>query len=480
MNNPQDIEKNEQHTTGDNTSDNIDPTTAEHIDGDTSGDSVPIAPQIFAESLQNGPQWYGVSYQNQGGPVYTDYAAQYGGEPSKPNRKKRIAVIAVCIAIAVLLSGLAGFGGAMLYNNLLETDGLSNTDQTTNNPTLELDENIHSNEENTGYDYGSVTLEKNDGSTLVESVTGSAGDRAMTPIEATAVAKNSVVEIMTTVSSGNGSVSAGAGSGVIIHADGIIVTNNHVIEGAQRVYVRLTNGNTYEATVRGTDEDGDIAVIKIAPKEALTVAKLGYSGALIEGEEVLAIGNPLGELGGTVTNGIISCVEREVQVGDVTMTLLQTNAAINSGNSGGGLFNLAGELIGIVNAKYSATGVEGLGFAIPIDTAMISINQLLTLGYIPDIPSMGIVLAEGSVRIGPWPYTIREVVYVYDAVGHGQFKNQDIVVSVDGVNVSTLPELKRVVRSHKVGDVITVVVQRNNQNVSLNVTLIEHVPTNAN
>ncbi|MBQ8341553.1 MAG: trypsin-like peptidase domain-containing protein [Clostridia bacterium] len=225
--------------------------------------------------------------------------------------------------------------------------------------------------------------------------------------------------------------------------------------------------------MRGVDEDGDIAIIKIDPKETLCVAKLGYSGALVEGEEVIAIGNPLGELGGTVTDGIISQVEREVQVDDVTMTLLQTNAAINSGNSGGGLFNMAGELIGVVNAKYSAAGVEGLGFAIPIDTAVISINHLLQLGYIPNIPSLGVTLSEGTVRSG---FTYRKVVYVYNADESGAFEYQDIFVSVEGVSVSSLSEVKQVIRSHRVGETVTVVVSRNGVERSVEVKLVEYIP----
>ena len=468
MNQPEDFEKNEQKTAEDVGCD------SKEIDPVTEGKSAPIDPEIFAQSVQNGPQWYGVAYPGQDRPIYTDYS-EIGKPRVKESKQKKVVLITVCVILVVALALLAGLGGAYLYQNIKEALAPSNTDLG-DPPSLDIGEHVYPTTGNDTYNYSAVVIEKNDGSALADSATGSAGENGMSLIAVTAAVKNSVVEIMTTVSSGYGSMSAGAGSGVIIHADGVIVTNHHVIEGAQKVYVRLTNGNTYEATVRGSDEDGDIAIIKIVPQETLTVAKLGYSGALAEGEEVLAIGNPLGELGGTVTNGIISSVEREVQVGEVTMTLLQTNAAINSGNSGGGLFNLAGELIGIVNAKYAATGVEGLGFAIPIDTAMVSIKNLLNLGYIPDIPSIGITLAEGSVRETTWPYGYRAVVYVYDAGDHEQFQKQDIIVSIDGTSVSTLSEVKRLVRSHKVGDTLAVVVQRNGQNVTLNVALVEYVP----
>ena len=433
----------------------------------------PVGFDIFQAGTKTDPssasQWYRVSYQ---GPVNVAQA------PKKQSKKGEIAVITAWVVMILILAALAGYVGAMLYSSyhdVLPSDEYPNSGNLSagSNTGLGLGEEVFGAEGNAGYQYGGVMLEKNDGSALANSTTGSAGDRVMTKIEVSAAVKDTVVEITTTATSNYGSMTAGAGSGVIIHADGIIVTNNHVIEGAERVYVRLTNGNTYEATVRGVDEDGDIAIIKIDPKETLCVAKLGYSGALVEGEEVIAIGNPLGELGGTVTDGIISQVEREVQVDDVTMTLLQTNAAINSGNSGGGLFNMAGELIGVVNAKYSAAGVEGLGFAIPIDTAVISINHLLQLGYIPNIPSLGVTLAEGTVRSG---FTYRKVVYVYNADESGAFEYQDIFVSVEGVSVSSLSEVKQVIRSHRVGETVTVVVSRNGVERSVEVKLVEYIP----
>ena len=297
----------------------------------------------------------------------------------------------------------------------------------------------------------------------------------MSLIAATAAVKDSVVEITTAVvSNRGGAISAGAGSGVIIHEDGIIVTNNHVIEDCDRIYVRLTNGDTYEAALRGTDEDGDIAILKITPQagKPLTAAKLGSSKSLALGEEVIAIGNPLGELGGTVTNGIISGTEREVSVDGVKMKLLQTNAAINSGNSGGGLFNLAGELIGVVNAKYSAEGVEGLGFAIPIDTAYEkSIKDILQVGYVRGVPTLGVQLLEkNGVKT-----------YVYYPPAGSVFQNGDYIYSIDGAVVyniaSSLEAIESIVRSHEVGDVLSVVVMRGNGRwVTLSVTLTEYVP----
>ncbi len=425
------------------------------------------------------PHWYGVSYSDGGNVSGASFYRTAPDQPKKSRRSKRVALVAGLVALAVLLSALAGFGGAMLAGKLLTTrseqgGGLENSDveQSTQLPggTLYPIGDV------SGYDFGAVSLQKNDGSALADSQNGSAGDAGLSLITAAALVKDSVVEITTTTTY-YGTIAAGAGSGVIIHADGIIVTNNHVISGSDTIYVRLTNGNTYEAVVRGVDEDCDIAILKITPKETLTVAKLGYSGALAVGEEVIAIGNPLGELGGTVTNGIISALERRVQIDDTVMTLVQTNAAINSGNSGGGLFNMAGELIGIVNAKYAASGVEGLGFAIPIDTAMKSIDSLLRYGYIRGIPALGATVQEQAIRYG---FTIRTVLYVFDAEESSGLLKNDIILTVDGVSVSTVSALKAIIREKAVGDTVELGISRNNKSQTVTVTLVEYIPSDAN
>lgn len=180
--------------------------------------------------------------------------------------------------------------------------------------------------------------------------------------EVAAKTKPTVVEITTEMASGSAYfqqfIQSGAGSGVIISDDGYIITNNHVIEGATKITVRLTSGNEHVAELIGADAQADIAVIKINATNKLAYAVIGSSANLAVGEEVLAIGNPLGELGGSVTNGIISALDRELTIDGQTMRLLQTNAAINPGNSGGGLFDMQGKLIAIVNAKSSGTGIE--------------------------------------------------------------------------------------------------------------------------
>ena len=204
---------------------------------------------------------------------------------------------------------------------------------------------------------------------------------------------SSVVSIDVTAQSGHKSVLAGSGSGVIISADGYIVTCNHVVEGAQKIFVYLDNGNDYEATLVGTDSVTDLAVIKINAYN-LNYAKFGDSSTLSVGEDVFAIGNALGQLSNTYTRGSISGLDRSITIDNVTMTLLQTDAAINQGNSGGGLFDQYGDLIGLVVAKSSGSDVEGLGFAIPVDKVESVAKSLIKNGYVEGRPAAGIQIQD--------------------------------------------------------------------------------------
>ena len=224
-----------------------------------------------------------------------------------------------------------------------------------------------------------ITVVKNDGSIKVNESTGEAD--ALTIPQVVEKVSDTVVEIRTKHTSGNiwfGTYeTTGAGSGVIISENGYIITNSHVVDGASEIAVRLTDGKTCSAKLIGSDASVDIAVIKINEK-GLDFARMGSSADLAVGQSVIAIGNPLGTLGGTVTNGIISAKDREVIIDRYRMTLLQTNVAINPGNSGGGLFDMAGQLIGIVNAKKIDEQIEGLGFAIPIDIAWAAAKKIIT------------------------------------------------------------------------------------------------------
>ncbi len=198
------------------------------------------------------------------------------------------------------------------------------------------------------------------------------------------------------------SSSIGSGSGVIISKDEtnndgyFIVTNNHVVEDGNDFKVTLSNGTEYSAILMGRDENTDLAVIKVLTESELSVASLGKSEELLVAEEVLIIGNPLGTLGGTATNGILSAKDRQITIDGYTMTLMQTNAAVNPGNSGGGMFNMSGQLVGVVNAKISDETVEGIGFAIPIDLAKPIIEDLTNYGYVKGRPNHGFKVEYGA------------------------------------------------------------------------------------
>ena len=194
---------------------------------------------------------------------------------------------------------------------------------------------------------------------------------------------------------GGQQVVSGAGSGVIFTADGYIITNNHVIEGAQQIKVKLSDDTEYTAKLIGTDSQSDIAVLKI-DATGLTPAVLGDSDSVQVGELSIAVGNPLGTLSNTATDGIISGLDREVTVQGNTMRLMQTSAAVSPGNSGGGLFNANGELVGIVNAKSTGEYAEGLGFAIPINTAKQVAQDLIENGYVTGRPALGITVISIS------------------------------------------------------------------------------------
>ena len=280
---------------------------------------------------------------------------------------------------------------------------------------------------------------------------------------------------------------SGAGSGVIISDDGYILTCAHVVDGASNVTV--TVGDTdYTATVVGSDTASDVAVLKI-DAEGLTPAVVGDSDTLAVGESVMAVGNPLGNLSGTVTDGIISALNRDVSIQSndgsiLNLTLIQTNASISPGNSGGGLFNMAGELVGIVNAKSEDSGAEGLGFAIPINTAIAIAQDLQENGYVSGRPYLGItyvaVTDESTAQqLGVSAYGI----YVVDVVsGSGADKAGlqpgDRIVSIDGSEIASRDDVTSIIEQHAAGDTISITVARDGQMVTVSATLGEQTPNN--
>ena len=307
-------------------------------------------------------------------------------------------------------------------------------------------------------------------------------DSEITLVDVIAMTENSVVEIATeTVVNGSimrQFISEGAGSGVIIREDGYIITAYHVIEDATKIKVTLKNGENYEAKLVGSDSDNDTAIIKIE-KTGLTPAIMGDSDTLKVGQTAIAIGNPLGQLGGTVTTGIISALDREIDLGDTVMNLLQTNAAINPGNSGGALFNSKGELIGITIAKSSGSDVEGLGFAIPINDVKYVVNDILTYGYVRGKVQIGVHLLDVSNVYTAMMYGFNSTgVYVQNVVEGSSaekagLKAGDRIVSFGGNEVTNAESLKSMINKSKVGDNVEIGISRNGRMRNVEAVMME-------
>ena len=428
-------------------------------------------------------------YQNQNYNPYGQNNNPYTApQPQvKPKKEKRGmgAGLVACLLVGCLLLGAgAGMGGALLVDRFNDRDVVDAQHEEASNPNEIAPPETTSQTVNTP-NGGTATFNKSEGTTVVIERTGIGSANGVTKsfTEIVAAVKDSVVEI-TTETAVRGSyfsqyVTSGAGSGVIIAKEGYVITNHHVIDGADSVVVRTTDGTEYKAVIVGSDVSTDVAVLKIDPADkTLTVAVLGDSSKLMVGEDAIAIGNPLGSLGGTVTNGIISALDREINIGGESMRLLQTNAAVNPGNSGGGLFNLAGELIGIVNAKSSGENVEGLGFAIPINTAEEIASQLIEFGYVRGRVDIGLNLIDITNMFDLFAYGLSTPgVYVYESPYNDQIKSGDRIQAVNGVAVTSAAEVKAAYRDCAVGDVIKISLVRGNKVIEVDVTLRELAPT---
>jgi len=329
-----------------------------------------------------------------------------------------------------------------------------------------------------------LVIKKDDSAIITEDVT-SENNAALATSEIAKIAADSVVEITTEIVNTSGFASqyvqSGAGSGVIISDNGYIVTNNHVIEDASKITVTLRDGTIYEAELKGTDKIADIALIKI-DASGLKAATLGDSDKLNVGDKTVAIGNPLGQLGGTVTDGIISALSRDVVIDNVTMTLLQTNAAINPGNSGGGLFDGRGRLIGIVNAKSAGTEIEGLGFAIPVNNVSAVLDDLKQYGYVRGRVRMGVTLLDIQNPAYAMMYRVSELgcyvqkIETNSAAAKAGFQIGDRIVKVNGTKIQTSSEVKAEINKQKVGDKATFEIVRDNQTKTISLILEEEVP----
>lgn len=399
-------------------------------------------------------------------PYYVPNFTVYGennddgmGEPQRPKKEKKtvgIGVLAAICAICVLVSATVGaIAGAIASGgNVLEI-GVGGEKET-------------------------ISIIRSDREINVEEITGSTGYTDLSVAQVAALVGDSVVEITTThveTSSIYGQyITSGAGSGVIFcqkNGYGYIVTNYHVIDGANDIKVRVKDGDThtdYSAEYIAGDAAEDIAVVRIPVGEAveLTVAIfVSDSDDLVVGEQVVAIGNPLGQLGGTVTDGIISALDREITIEDNVMTLLQTNAAINPGNSGGGLFNMSGELIGIVNAKQSSAGIEGLGFAIPANIVAKDIEDIINDGYIRGRATLGIEVQYGTTHSGSTG------VFVTNS-GSTDFSYMDRIVQIGDTVIEDMADYNAALKALEIDQTVTVKVYRNNGAVIINAEVMEN------
>jgi len=407
---------------------------------------------------------------NQNSNPYSDpyNAPQQYNHQVKTKKKGKGKKVALVICALVLTLGI-GAGGGILGSYLLNNNQTSITEES-------------SAKEKTS----STSVKKDNSSSLIIK---QASDTEITPTttqEVAAKVKDAVVEITTettTYDSFYGQyISQAAGSGVIISEDGYLLTNNHVIDGATNITVRLTNSKTYKAQLIGKDATLDVALLKIEEK-GLTTATFGDSAKLNVGQAAIAIGNPLGQLGGTVTDGIISALDREITIDGKKMNLLQTNAAINPGNSGGGLFDSKGNLIGLVVAKSSSTSsgtsVEGLGFAIPVNDIIDILNDLKVNGRVTGRAYLGVNLVDITTQNAMFMYRVDKMGVYVSAVGKDSAAEKaglqiyDLITKVDDKEISEASELTAIIAKHKSGDKVKITVERDGETKVLDVTLGE-------
>lgn len=381
--------------------------------------------------------------------------------PDPPKKKSRtgLRVTALLLACA-LIGGGAGVGGALLTRTAADRTAANTT-------TL-----YHGGQTPTAVNLSKV----------------SAGQK-LSAAEVYAANVNSVVGITTQITTnvwGQQVAQAASGSGLVISADGYILTNYHVIEDATSVTVQFKNGDKYPANIVGGEEDNDVAVLKI-DATGLTPVVMGNSADLVVGEDVVAIGNPLGEMTFSETRGIISALDKPLTMSDGTvLNVLQTDCAINSGNSGGPLFNMYGQVIGITNAKYSrASGsneasIEGICFAIPIDDVKDMIQDIITHGYVTGKPYVGVTLqtvnAQAAARYGRAGGAYVQSIVPGAAADKAGLQVGDIITAVDGEAVDGSATFIAIKDKHKAGETVTLTIDREAKKTTLTLTFDERTP----
>ena len=358
-------------------------------------------------------------------------------------------VVALILSCAVI-SAACGFGGAILAQNGSRTG--KTTVQQSNRTAA------------------TVNVKKVDGQTL------------MSPAEVYASTVNSVVSINCSAVStnifGQQTESASSGSGFIYTADGYIVTNQHVVANASSINVTLYNGDTYPATLVGSDSDYDVAVLKIDAKD-LPAVTLGSSTDVNVGDTVMAIGNPLGEMTFSMSQGIVSCVNRAINVEGTPFNMIQVDASINPGNSGGPLMNLYGEVVGIVSAKYSSyanTTVEGLGFAIPINDVQSIIKDIIENGSVGNKAYMAITAGTMTQQMAAqYKINATEGVFVYSVEDGGAgdkagLKLGDVITKLNDTQITSMEDLSAAKKGFKAGDTVTLTVLRDGKEITTQLT----------
>ena len=380
--------------------------------------------------------------------------------PQKPKKNRTGAKVTALVLSCALVGGAMGFGGSALQNHLAAKNADTEEAQ-----------------------QASVVYEGSR-ETSVINIAQIDTSKEMTPAEVYAQNVNSTVGIRTSITTnywGYQTQAAAAGSGFILSADGYILTNYHVVEDSNSITVSLYDGTEYDATLVGCDESNDIAVLKI-DAEGLTPVVLGDSDNLNVGDQVVAIGNPLGELTFSLTTGVVSALNREVTLSsNVTMNLIQTDCAINSGNSGGALFNLYGEVIGITNAKYSSSSssseasIDNIGFAIPLNHVKNIVKSIIETGSITK-PYIGVTVSSVSSEAQgyglPTGAAVRSVEVDSPAAKAGLEEN-DIITEVDGTAINSSTELVNYVGEKTPGDELTFKVYRQGEELELTVTIGE-------
>ncbi len=383
-------------------------------------------------------------------------------KPVKNKKGKKLKFVALVAVVAILMlsiGGVIGFAVSSRFSGGLGDDNSRESD---------------------------ISLTKNDGSIDVQIGIGSTGYTNLSRSEVVELVADAVVEVTTsTVQTdsffGGSYVTSGAGSGVVIAQNNTyayIVTNYHVISGASSISVTLTDKTVVEAEYLDGDVGNDIAVLRIKTDKTFPKIVCGSSKSLKVGEDVVAIGNPLGSLGGTVTEGIISALDRLITVDGITMSLIQTSAAVNPGNSGGGLFNMAGELIGIVNAKQAAEGIEGLGFAIPIDNVYDMIVEVIETNYIHGRPSLGISTEYvGDFWEARSKYSVSATGVFITNSSNNALMVKDLLYSIDGQLITDDSSYVAAIASLEIGEKVKVQLYRKGKAVEVEVEVIEYVPT---